>query len=112
MPTPVIVTPLVVPPVTPPASVPVGAPPTIVPVLTPVTVMQAATPTGPMPIIVLPAAPAGLQTLLPPTEFVEPQPEWPAVPVEPGVPEVPVTKQPREPAIDVPLHRVRKQDRN
>ena len=107
---PVIVPPVVVPPVVVPPVVvpPVAIPPVLVPVvLVPV-------PVSPMPVIVPPAPPAGLQTLPPPIRFVEPQPELPAapVPVVPAVPPVPVTTQPPEPSVDVPLHRVRKQDRN
>ncbi|MDB5948419.1 MAG: hypothetical protein JWR65_274, partial [Massilia sp.] len=111
---PVTTPPVVAPPVTtPPPAIPAPLPPVLVPVvLVPVT-----TPAVPTPVIVLPAPPAGLQTLPPPIRFVEPQPELPTAPVPvvpavPAVPEVPVTTQPPEPTVDVPPHRIRKQDRN
>jgi filamentous hemagglutinin family protein len=136
---PVVAPPVMPPePVTPPAAVTEPervspAPPSpvipeekrapIPPVVTPVAVVPSATPPSPIPVIVLPATPAGLQTLpatpaglqtLPPARSVEPQPEMPPAPVPavPAVPEAPVIKQPPEPAVDVPVHRIRKQDRN
>jgi filamentous hemagglutinin family protein len=129
---PVVVLPVVVPPVVvvePPLVPPVAvepqvtpsppasddAPPTMPPMETPVTVVPPATPNGPMPVIVFPAPPVELESLLPPVAFNEPQPELPVVPGVPAAPvkpAVPVTAQPREPAVDVPLHRARKQDRN
>ena len=62
-----------------------------------------------MPVIVLPPTPAGMQTL--PPGDVAPQPEIPPTPL-PTVPEVPEAVQPPEPAVDLPVHRIPKQDRN
>ena len=108
---PPVVTPPAVTPVAPPVPGPVAVPAPLPPVLVPPVVVPVTTPVVPTPVIVLPAPPTGLQTLLPPIRFVEPQPELPATPV-PAVPEVPVTRQPPEPTVEVPPHRVRKQDRN
>jgi len=123
---PVVVPPVVVPPVVvvPPAtpSVPVAVPPA--PVVTPPVVLTPAvvppvllTPvlvpvppsTVPAPDVLLSSTPAGLTALPPPARFDDAQTPLPADPVTPPAP---VVAQPPEPSVAVPLHRVRKQDRN
>jgi filamentous hemagglutinin family protein len=107
-------------PVTPPASAVTPAPvpseqirPQIPPVVTPVAVVPAPTSPRPIPTVVLPPTPAGMQTL-PPQEPAERQPEIPPAPVPTGptIPEVPEATQPPEPELDVPVQRPPKQDRN
>lgn len=79
--------------------------PTIPPVVTPVTRVPSTTPPGPMPAIVLPPTPARLQTL--PPEEPEPQPV-----IAPAPPAVREAVPAPEPAVDIPVRRIPKQDRN